>query len=218
MDGMHDMGGMSGFGRIPIEQNEPVFHSSWEGRAFAMVLLGFSWRRWNLDQTRSSHEGFTPQQYLSLSYFERLVTALADRAIKAGMITADEVKAGHAASPSQKGSQSLGAAAVSAFLRAPRNYLRATTAEPRYKVGDTIRTVTDSPESHTRLPRYARGRDGVIVLYHGCNVFADASAEDRENPQHLYGVRFAARELWGRDGDPKSSVTLDLYEPYLRHV
>lgn len=218
MDGMHDVGGMAGFGSIPIEDNEPVFHGDWEGKSFAMVLLSFSWRKWNLDQTRSSHEQLTPQQYLSLSYYERLITGLADRAIKAGLVTTDEIRAGHASAVPEQFAMPLTRKAVPAFIKAPRNYLRPNTIAPAYRVGDRICTVTDSPDSHTRLPRYARGRSGTIILYHGCNVFADANADGTENPQHLYAVRFSGSELWGQQGNPRDSVTLDLYEPYLRHA
>jgi hypothetical protein len=146
------------------------------------------------------------------------ITGLADRGIQAGLFTAEEVKAGHAASGSSKLTPPVKAEMVPALVRAPRNYERPIANKPAYRIGETIRTVTDSPEGHTRLPRYARGRNGVIVLYHGSAVFADSNANGNENPQHLYAVRFSASELWGREGDPRASVTLDLYEPYMQHA
>jgi nitrile hydratase beta subunit len=218
MNGMHDVGGMDGFGQVVAERNEPVFHYPWEGRAYALNMLMGGWRKWNLDQTRASTERFTPRQYLTLSYYERWVTGLADRGIQTGLFTAEEVKTGHAAPGSAKLTPPIKAEMVPALVRAPRSYERPVANKPIYKVGDTIRTVTDSPEGHTRLPRYARGRTGVIVLYHGPAVFADSNANGNENPQHLYAVRFSASELWGREGDPHASVTLDLYEPYMQHA
>ncbi len=217
MDGMHDVGGMDGFGTIDNEKNEPVFHHPWEGRAYAMNMLTGAWRKWNLDQTRYSTEKFTPRQYLALTYYERWITGVADRGIATGLFTAAEVQAGHAAPGSPKLTPPISADKVPAVVRALGNFARTVTTKPMYKVGDRVHTVTDSPRGHTRLPRYARGRSGEIVLYHGAAVFPDTNAEGNENPQHLYAVRFSARELWGRQGDPKDSVTLDLFEPYFQH-
>jgi nitrile hydratase len=157
MNGMHDVGGMDGFGPVVVEKNEPVFHYPWEGKAFAMNIAMGGWRKWNLDQTRSSAEKFTPRQYLAMSYYERWVTALADRGIQAGLFSAEEVKAGHAAAGGPKLTPPIRREMVPALVKAPWNYVRPLDTKPMHKVGDMIRTVTDSPESHTRLPRYARG-------------------------------------------------------------
>jgi nitrile hydratase subunit beta len=218
MDGMHDVGGMDGFGPVDIEKNEPVFHYPWEGKSYAMNMLMNGWRKWNLDQVRFSGEKFSPRQYLAMSYYERWVTALADRGIATGLVTAAEVQAGHAAPGSPKLTPPIKSEMVPAMVRAMGNFARPVNTKPLFKVGDKVRTVTDSPTGHTRLPRYARGRTGEIVLYHGAAVFPDSNAEGNENPQHLYAVRFTAAELWGRQGDPRDSVTIDLYEPYLQHV
>jgi nitrile hydratase beta subunit len=217
MNGMHDVGGMDGFGPIDIEKNEPVFHYPWEGKAFAMNVLMRAWGKWNLDQTRFSTEKFSPRQYLALSYYERWITGVADLGIAAGLLTTEEVKVGHAAPGAQKLTPPIKAEMGAITVKAPRNFARPVGTKPMYKVGDKIRTVTDSPEGHTRLPRYARGRSGEIVLYHGPAVFADSNANGNENPQHLYAVRFSARELWGQQGDPRDTVTLDLHEPYFQH-
>jgi nitrile hydratase len=72
------------------------------------------------------------------------------------------------------------------------------------------------PRGHTRLPRYARGKRGLVHLVHGVHVFPDAHAQGLgESPQPLYSVRFEARELWGDAGEPNQSVHLDLWESYL---
>ena len=69
---------------------------------------------------------------------------------------------------------------------------------------------------HTRLPRYLRDCVGEIVLHHGAHVLPDASATlTGEAPEHLYGVMFSAREVWGEDADPKQSIVADLWESYL---
>ena len=86
----------------------------------------------------------------------------------------------------------------------------------RLQPGDRVRTRNRHPLGHTRLPRYARGRTGVIERDHGVFVFADASGDGRGKvPQHLYSVRFTARELWGPDASPRDSISLDLWDDHL---
>jgi nitrile hydratase len=73
------------------------------------------------------------------------------------------------------------------------------------------------PATHTRLPRYVRGHAGTIVLVHGCHVFPDSRAHDGDEdpPEWLYTVSFEARELWGPEGDPTATISVDAFEPYL---
>ena len=87
---------------------------------------------------------------------------------------------------------------------------------PKFKPGDRVRTRNIHPLGHTRLPRYARGRTGVIARDHGVFVFADASGDGRGKvPQHLYSVRFAAQELWGPDASPRDTIHIDLWDDHL---
>ena len=90
---------------------------------------------------------------------------------------------------------------------------------PAFKSGDAVRALNLNPTGHTRLPRYARGRTGVIDRHHGAHVFPDTNAHSLgEDPRHLYSVRFSARELWGEAANPTDSVYLDLWEPYLERA
>ncbi|MEO0991683.1 MAG: SH3-like domain-containing protein, partial [Pseudomonadota bacterium] len=91
---------------------------------------------------------------------------------------------------------------------------RPMDTKPAFSEGDTVVTVAHVDARHTRLPRYARDRQGTVLAYRGAHLFADTSAEGREEPQHLYTVEFPATELWGPSADPKDSVTLDLWESY----
>jgi Nitrile hydratase beta subunit len=87
---------------------------------------------------------------------------------------------------------------------------------PRLVAGDKIVTRNLNPRGHTRLPRYARGKRGVVIAHHGAHVFPDTNAHGLgENPQHLYTVRFSARELWGESAEPNERVLLDVWESYL---
>jgi nitrile hydratase len=93
--------------------------------------------------------------------------------------------------------------------------VRPAAAPPRFALGQSVRARNIHPTGHTRLPRYARGRLGHIERHHGAHVFPDANAHGLgERPQHLYGVAFAARELWG-EAAPADMVMIDLWEDYL---
>jgi nitrile hydratase len=76
-----------------------------------------------------------------------------------------------------------------------------------------------NPPTHTRLPRYTRGKIGIVEKVRGHFVFPDTNAHGAgEDPQWCYNVRFSAPELWGEDADPKISVSIDAFEPYLEGV
>jgi len=92
-------------------------------------------------------------------------------------------------------------------------------APPAFAEGDTVRARNLNPPGHTRLPRYARGHVGVVVALHGAHVFPDSHAHGKgEDPHPLYTVRFTATELWGAAANPRDSVCLDLWEPYLERA
>jgi nitrile hydratase len=216
MDSIHDLGGMEGFGAIPVEENEPVFHADWEPRVMAMrMLMGF-WRKWNIDAGRHSIETLPPADYLSFSYYEKWLASLVNLSVGAGLVTADEIADGHPAPDAPKATPPADGATVTKFLPVGRPSSRDIDAAPRYSVGDLVRTAAHMHSGHTRLPRYARDRVGTIVLYHGAHVFPDAAATlTGEDPQHLYTVEFSARELWGDEGVAQDTVTVDLWESYL---
>lgn len=216
MNGVHDMGGMHGFGPIPIEENEPVFHENWEARALAMTLALAGWQRWNLDRSRYAREALPPAEYLSMSYYERWIAALVDLAVENGLLSREELRQGRPAPDSEQSDPPVTAERVREILSRGGPTAREAPAAPGFSVGDPVRTRNIHPAGHTRLPRYARDKCGEVVLHHGAHVFADAHARGQgEQPQHLYTVRFSARELWGEQASPKDSVHIDLWEPHL---
>ena len=82
-----------------------------------------------------------------------------------------------------------------------------------------MRTKNNHPSTHTRLPRYARGKRGIIEIVHGCHMYPDLVASDKgDDPQWLYTVVFDSAELWGQDADPTAKVSIDAFEPYLEAV
>lgn len=216
MDGIHDLGGVEGFGDIAIEEDEPVFHHDWEARVMAMRLLMGFWRKWNLDAGRHSVELLPPADYLSFTYYEKWLASLVNMSVGAGLISSEEVASGHAAPGADKATPPADAEAFLQFLPKGRPSAREVSSPPAFSIGDRVRTAKHMHSGHTRLPRYARACTGKIVLYHGAHIFPDVSATlEGDAPQHLYTVRFTARELWGEDGRANDSVTADLWESYL---
>lgn len=215
MNGVHDMGGMHGFGPVMPEKNEPVFHASWEGRVFAMQRATFFLGLWNIDMARASVEKLPPHIYLGVSYYEKWERGLENRLVSYGLAGADEIETGHSLRPGKSLSKKLWAADVEKSLQRG-SYSRPSNRPAQFKPGDPVRTKNINPPTHTRLPRYARGRSGVIEAIRGCHVFPDAVVRgDGEDPQWLYTVVFDARELWGDDADPTLKISIEAFEPYL---
>ena len=215
MDGIHDMGGMHGFGKVEPEPNEPVFHAPWEGRALALNRAMSYARLWTIDQTRFAIEQFPPAFYLTASYYKKWAVRLEQMLIDRGLIGADEMAAGHALRPGPTLERKLTVDKLEAALNRGK-YGRQTNVPPGFKIGDRVRTKNIHPHTHTRLPRYAREKVGVIEHVRGCYVYPDTAAIGvGENPQWLYTVLFDGRELWGENSDPSLQVSIEAFEPYL---
>jgi nitrile hydratase len=216
MNGVHDMGGMHGLGPVQYEQNEPVFHAPWEGRAFALDLAASAWRKWSLDAFRHQIELLPAADYLRMSYYEKWLAAVSALLVQSGLVTRAEMDSGQAARGGSKATPPLTAAQVPAMLRSGALASRNVSVQPNFHAGQRVRTRNINPVGHTRLPRYARGKLGIVDRDHGVYVLPDATAHGtEENPQHVYSVRFTARELWGDHASPRDSVYLDLWDDYL---
>jgi nitrile hydratase subunit beta len=215
MDGIHDMGGMHGFGKVEPERNEPVFHAAWEGRCLALNRAMGVIGAWTIDEGRSGIEALPPQVYLAHSYYGKWALRLENMVINRGLADAEEIATGHALRPGKTVKCKLGLADVPHALTRG-SFGRQPPAPARFKVGERVRAKVIHPATHTRLPRYARGRVGTIEAVRGCHVFPDTSAVGAgENPQWLYTVVFDGRELWGENADPTLTVSIDAFEPYL---
>ena len=224
LNSVHDIGGMDGFGPIQREADEPVFHEPWESRVFGMFITraglppaaGF-------DAARHRLERLDPIKYLSSSYYERWLAGLESALIGTGTLSRDEIEARmaqFAADPElpmpRREDPAQAERLVNVFSAGRAESQRQIRQKARFALGDKIVTRNLNPHGHTRLPRYTRGKPGVIVAHHGAHVFPDTNAHGLgENPQHLYTVRIAMRELWGGDAEPNESVLIDLWESYL---
>ncbi|HUG38376.1 MAG TPA: nitrile hydratase subunit beta [Candidatus Limnocylindrales bacterium] len=227
MNGVHDLGGMHGFGPVEREPDEPVFHASWEAVVVAIRRSKAIGRLFTIDEFRHSVERMDPAHYLRSSYYEHWLDGLVRVLVEKDVVTPEELDA-RAASLGERPEALARAAGTRPRLdnapgpQNPLNFIPASTvrpssAAPRFAAGDPVLTRSVHPVGHTRLPRYARGKPGVIHRLHGTHVFPDTNAHGRgEQPQPLYSVRFDARVLWGESAEPNQQVYLDLFESYLR--
>jgi nitrile hydratase subunit beta len=223
MNGAHDLGGMHGFGPVVAEPDEPVFHAAWERRMFGLTLAMAAWGRWNLDMSRSMREQMQPAEYLATSYYEHWLFGLERLLIDKGVLAPDELARAQRGEPADVPSVP---AVQDGALRpggVPRLQTRLRGARvddpvpPTFQVGQWVRARNMHPTGHTRVPRYVRGRRGVVTIDHGVFIFPDTHAAGAgQKPQHVYSVRFAAQELWGpADASPRDSVHVDLWDDYL---
>jgi nitrile hydratase len=221
VNGIHDLGGMHGFGPVEPEPDEPVFHREWEARVFALTVAAGALGRWNLDRSRFAREQMPAAEYLATGYYEHWLFGLENLLDRSGLARRSEIEARlldprSPCAPHPDAGRRLEAAGVQAALRNPRGAKDDAQVPPRFKAGEAVRALNLNPEGHTRLPRYCRGRRGTIAVDQGVWVFPDTHAAGLgRKPQHVYSVRFAARELWGPEAPPNDSVHVDLWDDYL---
>ncbi len=219
MNGAQDMGGMMGFGPVLPEPNEPVFHAEWEKRALAVTLAAGALGQWNIDMSRAARESLHPAFYLTRGYYEIWIAALEALLAAKGLVSAREIAEGRALTAAPATKPPLRAVDVEPAMRRGSPYDRPAPSAPTFAVGESVRTQVMHPATHTRLPRYARGKTGVVEAVRGCFVFPDSNALERgEDPHWCYTIRFSGRELWGADADPTLAVSIDAWEPYLERA
>ncbi|MCJ8518359.1 nitrile hydratase [Pseudorhizobium tarimense] len=219
MNGPHDLGGQMGFGPVAPEPDEPYFHANWEKRALGITLSCGAFGAWMIDESRHARENVPPGDYLKASYYEIWIRALETLLERHGFATAQEIEAGHKLQEPPRPKRVLTAEMVPGVLARGGPCDRPVATAPRFAAGDRVRTRNFNPETHTRLPRYARGKSGVVEAVQGSFVFADDNAHGRgENPQWVYTVVFDAGEIWGEGADPSLTVSIDAWDSYLERV
>ena len=148
MNGIHDTGGMTSFGPVLVEANEPVFHGDWEKRVFALSgLLGVH-DLWTLDADRSACETHPPADYLRMPYYDKWLTA-AERLLPRPLNPATRPP--------------LRREEIAQYARAGSTYLRQPQAPQTFHLGDRVKARNINPAGHTRLPRYLRGHVGEKI-------------------------------------------------------
>jgi nitrile hydratase subunit beta len=216
VDGVHDMGGMHGFGPVisdPSDRalDEPPFHEPWEGRTFGL-LVATSAKGLRTGSTRPAIEEIEPATYLASSYYDRWARGLEAALVAGGGLTSAEIDQ-RAATVGDEPTRSRAtepefAAGIRSFLNGPIP----TSGEPvaaAFRVGSRVTVRRMAPVGHHRCPRYVRGATGTVERINGGWPHPDADA-----PEAVYRVRFNMRDLWGDDAEP-GALYIDLWERYL---
>ena len=172
--------------------------------------------QWNIDASRHAREARPPGEYLCSSYYELWLKGLERLLLENGLVSGDELASGRASTPPKAIGRMLRASEVGLALATGTRYDRPTGRQARFQVGTLVRTKLHYTTGHTRLPRYAFGKRGVVEKARGGFVLPDAAASGRgEAPEQLYTIRFTGRELWGDRGGENVAVSIDAWESYL---
>jgi nitrile hydratase len=219
MDGVHDMGGMHGFGRVVEPGSELAYHEAWEPRVFAIQMLVGVEGLGAGPGGRPVREEMEPADYLAASYYERWLYSAEQRLLRKGTIAAGEVEgvmerlaAGESVPEHNDAAM---AERMMADLRAVYP-MDAPPADVRFDPGQRVRVKRMHPAGHTRCPRYARGGLGVIESVRGADRLPDRAVYGEEvPPEPVYSVAFRSEELWGPSEETPWMVLLDLWDSYL---
>ncbi len=210
MNGIHDMGGMQGLGEIGYREGETGFHEPWELRVFALE------RAMRSVSSRRYIESIPAADYLRMSYYERRYTALVKQIMEIGVVTPAEVESGRADPTSVKVTPTLTPAIASELLFRTPQTEQDIELTPQFHVGDCVRGRNIHPTTHTRMPRYIRGKMGVVERDRGVFNLPDSEQVSVEpKPQHVYLIHYRAHELWGEEASRHDSLYIDMWEDYL---
>jgi nitrile hydratase beta subunit len=222
MDGVHDMGGMHGFGPVVVEGGDQVFHEDWEARTFALHLLVAQRGLGAGPGGRAVRESMDPVHYLQASYYERWLWSAERRLEAKGTIAPGEVEAMMARLaagevPPTRADPALAAATVAQVREVQPGLGVAVGA--RFAPGDRVRVRRMHRHGHTRCPRYVRGAVGVVERVQGTDHLPDLATYGLSTePEPVYAVAFDSDELWGERDEPPWQVLVDLYDDYLEPV
>lgn len=211
---------MHGFGPVVIEPDEPPFHQPWERRVFAITLAAGYLGAWNIDQSRAMRERLPAADYLRTGYYEVWLYGL-ERLLNDRGLVIDEERAARRQDPTFAVARVdhghlLAVRDVERVLGTARASRTDDEVTSRFHAGDRVLTRNINPIGHTRLPRYARGKRGQVTADHGVWIFPDSMGNDGgPHPQHVYSVRFEARDLWGESVRAGDAVYVDLWDDHL---
>jgi nitrile hydratase subunit beta len=204
MDGVHDLGGKQGFGKVRWTQGATAFHAAWEVRANSLYAFAVRKGLFNMDEYRHAIERMEPRHYLAASYYERSLTAMLTLCVEKGVVTAAELE------------RRAGGAVPLAMPSAPG---RGNVPErERFKAGDRVRVRLDSVPGHMRMPGYIRGKEGVVVGESPAYPFPDAHAHGvPSEDEPTYDVRFRSEDLWPGSAEP-ALVHVGVFQSYLQRA
>jgi len=215
MDGMHDLGGVEGFGPVDHRDYGRTFKHAWEGRMNGIAAAMARPPGWSIDWFRHSRECVRPEDYITRSYYDQWCLAYAAMLVDSGVATVEELASGKPRLPvTPPNTRPMRSEDVLDKAHRPVDPRR-PGAEPAYALGQAVRTRPAGFAGHTRLPRYARGKPAVIHANYGCQLLPDAVASGREEAEPLYCVMLRAADLWVEAADSPDEIFLDLWESYL---
>lgn len=204
MDGIHDLGGRQGFGRVRHAPDAVPFHEAWEVRVNSLYALAVRLGIFNMDEYRHAIERMDPRHYLAAGYYERSLTGLATLCVEKGIVTREELER------RARGSFPLSAPSASGRTNLP--------ARERFKPGDRVRVREDYVPGHVRMPAYIRGKMGTVVGETPAYPFPDAHAHGVESQDEpTYDVRFRSEDLWPNSAD-RALVHAGVFQSYLERA
>jgi nitrile hydratase beta subunit len=204
MDGVHDLGGKQGFGRVRHSPKAEVFHDEWEKRSNALVAFAVKQGWLNMDEYRHAIERMEPRHYLAAGYYERQFTGLVTLLVEKGVVSREELE------------RVAGGAVPVSLPSAPGRPNAAGRA--RFKAGDRVRVKEDFVPGHIRMPAYIRGKSGVVVAETPAYPFPDAHAHGvQAEDEPTYDVAFRSEDLWPKDADP-ALVHVGVFQSYLERA
>ena len=218
MDGIHDLGGRQGYG--PIDVNEPPepFHAPWEARLFGITRAFTRPAMFSIDLFRHVRECIDPTEYLSRGYYDQWLLAYAVMMVDAGAVTVEELATGKSAKAIPNTPPPMTPEKVATLTKAMSRFDRELDTGPAFAPGDKVKTMSFGSRGHTRLPQYARGREGRIESFRGVHILPDTNMAGDGPAQPLYTVSFLAADLWPEAAGRKDHVYLDLWERYLERA
>jgi hypothetical protein len=204
MDGMHDLGGKQGFGRIRYTLGAPAFHEAWEVRANSLYVFAVRSGLFNMDEYRHAIERMEPRHYLVASYYERSLTSLATLLVEKGIVTREELER------RAEGIFPLASPSAAGRTNVP--------TRERFQPGDRVHVRADYVPGHVRMPAYIRGKTGVVVSESPTYPFPDAHAHGVEaQDEPTYDVRFRSEDLWPDSADA-ALVYVGVFQSYLERA
>ncbi|WP_331232397.1 nitrile hydratase subunit beta [Natronorarus salvus] len=223
MNGIHDMGGMHGFGEIDVD--DASFHDDWERAVFAVEKLLRYQSIYGIDEKRHAIERIDPETYLNVSYFERWALGSETLLLENGTIDQNELRAAvnRGDGINLVDDRATDRSGDGELVKLTRDGFRQDAAydrdpiEPQYNLGMRVVVRNDHPAGHTRCPRYVRRARGTIEDVRGTYVVPDEAAHGEEVAEPLYAVRFNANDLWNDDTDG-DAIYVDLWERHLKRA
>ena len=201
MDGVHDLGGKQGFGKVRYSPDATAFHAPWEVRANSLYAFAVRNGIFNMDEYRHAIERMDPRHYLTASYYERSLTATMTLCVEKGIVSREDLE--------RRAGEKIPLSGPSAPGRAN------VASRQRFKPGDRVKVRLDSVPGHMRMPGYIRGKEGVVVGVSPAYPFPDAHAHGVDSQDEpTYDVRFRTQDLWP-DSSDEALVHVGVFESYL---